>query len=104
MPRGIEKVDWDKVHELACEVGNATLGDDEVLSESRNEELLATLNELRIKYGEHPSILGTLGDFTENTEEKMALYSRALERAKELNYQDEIDEVEDSIHTLENEH
>jgi hypothetical protein len=104
MPLGIKKDDWDKVHELACEVVNATLGDDEVLRESRNEELLATLNELRIKYGEHPSILGTLGDFTENTKERMALYSKALGRAKELNYQDEIDEIEDSIHTLENEH
>ena len=100
MPKGINKSDWDKVHELACEVVNATLDEDDVLSESRNEELLGTLNDLRIKYGDHPSILGTLGDFSEDTNERMNYYNKALVRAKELNYQTEIDEIEDSIHSL----
>ena len=100
MPKGIEKEDWDRIHELACEVVNATLNEDEILSESRNETLLAALRELKEKYGKHPSILATIGDFTEEKEERMKIYSRALERAKEMNFEEEIFEITESIQDL----
>ncbi|MFW5883654.1 MAG: hypothetical protein ACOCVG_04730, partial [Verrucomicrobiota bacterium] len=84
-------------------VVNASLQGDEILTESKNESLLAFLGELRERYGEHPSILATIGDYTEDNEARMTIYQAALQRAIELNYESEIDLVKESIQELKDE-
>jgi hypothetical protein len=99
----IVKSDWDQVHELACDIVNAIAMDDEILSQSRRVSLLDLLNDLEQKYGEHPSIIATRGDFCENRDESMACFQKALKLARF--YKDEIEEIEilDSINNLEKE-
>lgn len=47
----IAKGDWDRVHELACEIANAALQNDDVLVDARQEELMCILDDLQLKYG-----------------------------------------------------
>ena len=77
----IAKVDWDRVHELACEIANATIQDDDVLSESKTEALMCVLKELEAKYGICSRITGTIADYAEG-DRQLALYREALSQAK----------------------
>lgn len=77
----IAKADWDRVHELACEIVNASGQDDLVLSDSRTEELICVLKELEAKYGACSKITATIADFAED-ERKLPLYREALQQAK----------------------
>jgi len=83
-PDGIPTPEWDRVHELAVEVANASMKDDAVLSEAKTEEMLCYLRELRIRHGDLPSILGTLADYTADDMERYELYSRGVAQAQRL--------------------
>lgn len=83
-PDGIPTSEWDRVHELALEVANASMQDDGVLSEAKTEELLAYLRELRVRHGELPSILGTLGDYMDDELQRYDLYARAVAEARRI--------------------
>jgi len=83
-PDGIPTPEWDRVHELAVEVANASMQDDAVLSEARTEEMLSYLRELRVRHGDLPSILGTLGDYTDDEVERYDLYARAVAEARRI--------------------
>ena len=83
-PDGIPTCEWDRVHELAVEVANAAMQDDAVLSEAKTEEMLCYLRELRIRHGDLPSILGTLGDYTDDEAEQYDLYARAVAEARRI--------------------
>jgi hypothetical protein len=77
----IEKSDWDRVHELAVEIANASGADDHVLSDSRTEELMHLLKELEAKYGTCSRITATVADYAEE-DKKPSLYREALRQAK----------------------
>ncbi len=96
----IAKSDWDQVTELACEVVNASSMDDDILSQSKLSRLFDVLDSLEEKYGEHPSITATRGDFTEDATEALIHLQKALSLARF--YQDEEEEAEilDSIENL----
>jgi len=79
-PDGIPTPEWDRVHELAVEVANASMQDDAVLSEAKTEEMLCYLRELRIRHGDLPSILGTLGDYTDDEAPGMICTHERLQR------------------------
>lgn len=102
MPKGISKDDWDVVHQLACDIVNASAAGDDVLSQSRTVEVIATLEDLLKKYGAHPSLLATIGDYLEDASERMVYYRKALALAKAQAYTEEIEEILDSISDLEN--
>ena len=76
--------EWDRVHELAVEVANAWMQDDAVLAEAKTEEMLCYLRELRVLHGDLPSILGTLGDYTDDEVEQYDLYARGVAEARRL--------------------
>jgi hypothetical protein len=57
----IAKVDWDRVHELVCEIANATSQND-VLAESKTETLMYILKEFEAKYGVCSRITATIAD------------------------------------------
>ena len=96
----IEKADWDRVHDLACEIVNATSINDGILSESKHLSLFSVLDELESKYGRHPSIIATRGDFTDDPNEALALFHQALELARFHDDKTEEEEILDSIENL----
>ncbi len=77
----ISKTDWDRVHELACEIANASGQDDDVLVESRTEALMCALRELESKYGVCSRITATVADYAEEGQ-RVALYREALSQAQ----------------------
>jgi hypothetical protein len=62
-------------------VVNATLSEDEVLHASRFAELCCVLSGLRDTYGQHPVLLETEADFTDEPSERVALYEQAKQAA-----------------------
>jgi len=78
----IAKPDWDQVHELACDIVNASGAEDSVLVASKTETLMIVLRELEVKYGPCSKIAATVADFTEEKEERPRLYQEALRLAK----------------------
>lgn len=78
----IAKSDWDQVHELACDIANASAQDDEVLSDSRTSALIDCLAELEKKYGPCSRITATKADYAEGKSERTALYAEALMQAR----------------------
>jgi hypothetical protein len=78
----IAKVDWDRVHELACEIASATSQDDDVLVESTTETLMCVLKGLEAKYGVCSRITATIADYAEDDRQQVSLYREALSQAK----------------------
>jgi hypothetical protein len=83
-PDGISTSEWDRVHELALEIANTSKQDDTVLPDAKTEEMLSYLRELRIRYGDLPSILGTLADYTDDEVERYDQYARATAEARRI--------------------
>lgn len=77
----IPKPDWNRVHELAVEIANASIQSDEVLAESKIEALQCVLKELATKYGSCSRIAATIADYSEE-ENRLSLYRDALALAK----------------------
>ncbi len=77
----ILKADWDRVHELDCQIANASAQDDHVLDASRTEALMCVLKELEAKYGTCSRITATIADFAKE-DRKLPLYWEALRQAK----------------------
>lgn len=100
MPKGISKSDWDQVTELACDVANASEAGDDKREAAASSKLLQYLSDLEEKYGEHPSIISTIGDFADGFEERMSYYERALALAREQGNTREEQETLDSIRHL----
>lgn len=74
--------DWDRVKNAAHPVLEATLADDDAVSDSMFIGLRETLQELRRKYGEHPVLLETEADFCSDPDDSIRLYAEALSIAQ----------------------
>src|SRR5690349_8210663 len=83
-PDGIPTREWDRVHELAVEVANASMQDDAVLSDTKTQEIVHYLRELQVRYGDLPSLLGTLADYADDDMERYDLYARGIAEALRL--------------------
>jgi len=77
-PDGISTEDWDRVHEIAVEVVNASAIEDDVLCEHHTQRLFGILDELESVYGRIPSVLATRADFTVEPAEAVSLHEEAL--------------------------
>lgn len=75
-------VDWSRVQDAARAVLNATLAGDAVLRASRFEELHLVVTELRATYGDHPALLETEADFSDDPAERRGLYQAGIEQAQ----------------------
>ena len=80
-PDGISTEDWDRVHELALQVVNATTGDDEEASAAATRQILTLLDDLERKYGPLPSLLATRADYVETPSERQHWWEAAHEQA-----------------------
>jgi hypothetical protein len=75
--------EWASVKDTALPVVNATLAKDAALHASRLIELRELLAGLRARYGNHPVLLETEADFADDDDERVELYRRAADTAKE---------------------
>lgn len=73
--------EWSRVSDAAFPLVNASLADDDVLYASLFIELQRVLAELRGRYGDHPVLLETEADFTDDNGQRICLYRRAIEVA-----------------------
>jgi hypothetical protein len=73
--------EWAAVKQAILPIVNATSAEDAVLQDSHFVALLDILAALRERYGEHPVLLETEADFTENDEERLQLYGKAIRLA-----------------------
>lgn len=71
------EAEWSNVEEAARAIVEATSIEDEILEAAQTARLEALLEDLRARYGEHPILLETKADFTNDVGERMALYERA---------------------------
>ena len=84
-PDGIATEDWDRVHELALEVVNASAEGEEAASEAATLRLRELLDELQQKYGPLPSLLATRADYiSDGPQERDYWLAAAYEQAEKL--------------------
>jgi hypothetical protein len=82
-PDGIATEDWDRVHELALEVVNASAEGEDARSQSAAVRLRELLDELQEKYGPLPSLLATRADYVSDApEERDYWLTAAYEQAE----------------------
>lgn len=60
------QLEWQKVQDAVHYLVNASLMDDSVLTESLFTDLLAVLDELQTRYGDHPILQETAADFCDD--------------------------------------
>lgn len=77
-PFPFTKAEWAAVGDAALGVVNAGMSDDADIRESHLCGLLDVLAELRAIHGDHPVLLETEADFTEDDGGRVALYQRAV--------------------------
>ena len=74
--------EWERVRQAGERGLNATLQDDDVLSASCFCDLQDVLTELREIYGNHPILIETEADFTDDPHVQQRLYEEALSIAE----------------------
>jgi hypothetical protein len=79
---GIPLTDWERVSELATEIANAALSDDDARTRDGEKRMRAYLRELQAKHGALPSILEIMGCYTDGRARKEKLFKQAFEIAQ----------------------
>lgn len=74
---------WDEVNEASLALVNASLADDDALRQSLFIELTIVLHRLRTIYGDHPTLIETEADFSDDPAERRLLYEQAIAVAVE---------------------
>jgi hypothetical protein len=97
----IPREDWDRVHEAALLIVNASEADDRTMVEVHTNGMMEILADLEGKYGRIPAILATRADFLDDYAERKALYLEALDLAIRAGDEDEILEIKDSMEMME---
>ena len=77
--------EWQKVEDASHLLVNATLENDTVLKASYFAELLAVLDELRRRHGDHPTLLETAADFCDDPSLRVDTYRSAIKLAEANN-------------------
>jgi uncharacterized ferritin-like protein (DUF455 family) len=72
------EAEWAAVIDASFAIMNAGFSDDTVMQDSHFVELQEVLATLRACYGDHPVLLETEADFTDDDFERLALYQRAV--------------------------
>ncbi|CAN5328633.1 hypothetical protein BH11PLA2_BH11PLA2_01380 [soil metagenome] len=82
-PFPFTKEEWNSVREAVLPVHNATLADDPIVRASHLIGLIEVLAGLRDVYGNHPVLLETEADFTEDEHDSITLYRQATDIASQ---------------------
>ena len=78
---GIKNADWNRVHEAALQVTNATIRADAGSQKRAGRALTDELDRLECKYGCLPSIVATRADFCNNPKLQVRLWTTAYQLA-----------------------
>jgi hypothetical protein len=78
----IPKDIYDRIHELAIDLANATIAEDRVLTETHYATLHAYCDEQAQRGRDCSFLWETLGDFTDDPEQSIIYYRRALALAR----------------------
>jgi len=81
---GITDADWDRVHELAVAIVNASAREEEAARVRARATLFTLLDQLDDKYGPKPSLLATRADYLESHEHREWLWRAAYTEALRL--------------------
>jgi len=73
--------EWAPVRSAALSILNADAAGDEVLKASLRLDMLDLLAGLRERHGDHPVLLETVADYTDNNTERAVLYRQAVDIA-----------------------
>ncbi|MGL6072558.1 MAG: hypothetical protein ACRC8S_00220 [Fimbriiglobus sp.] len=76
------KEEWAKVSDAALLIVNASSAEDDVLQASHFAGLQEVLADLQATHGEHPVLLETEADFTNDPDESIPLYRQAIRLAE----------------------
>ncbi len=76
--RPIPKDVYDHVADLACGMTNATLAEDVALHDSLYEQLRAFCQDQAARGVLHPFVIESLADYTDDLQEALRLYRKAL--------------------------
>ena len=94
------KKEWSEVHQIACDVANAALMDDDVLVAHHQGRMLELLDYLDATYGSNASLIATRADYTDDVIERRRLYERALGPARRSGDTTEEAEILESLADL----
>jgi hypothetical protein len=72
------KAEWEQVNAAVLDVANASLADDDVLQASCFLTAQEVLRSLRQKYGDHPVLLETEADISDENADRVVLYESAV--------------------------
>src|SRR5262249_28277770 len=76
------EAEWDPLKDAAESILDAYYAEDGVLEASHRIEILDQLARLRERHGDHPVLLETIADYTEDPPERILLYRQAIEIAE----------------------
>ena len=96
----ITKEAWEKFAAKACEMTNAVMAEDDVLTEVYRQQIHELLDELEVEFGKQSILLDTRGDFSEDPQKRRRLYMKALKLAREEGDQEQIEIVRQSLRDL----
>jgi hypothetical protein len=74
----IDQAEWDKVSDLAADIANLHLNNEDADDSNERAQLLNELYELRKKYGDKPEIIATIGDYHPDPIRKLAYLATAF--------------------------
>ncbi len=75
------EAEWAPVKDAALSILNASTAGDEILRASLLFEMLDLLAGLREQHGDHPVLLETIADYTDDDQERALLYRQAVDIA-----------------------
>src|SRR5688572_21558293 len=81
MSSDLDAREWEHIKEITLKITNAVLAGDEVLHAVYFDELFSYCEQLFEKHGQHPMLLATLADFTDDPGASLDYYSRASSEA-----------------------
>jgi hypothetical protein len=76
------KQEWSEVHQIACDIANSSLMDDDVLVAHHHERMTELLDRLDAIYGPNASLIATRADYADDLVERRQLYDSALKLAR----------------------
>lgn len=77
------EAEWAPIKEVSLSILNASYAEDEALGASLHLDMFDLLDGLRATHGDHPVLLETMADYSDDDAKRSALYRRATALAEE---------------------
>ena len=81
--------EWNIIIQIACDITNYTIANDNIAARGKRKEILEELVRLRSIYGEIPYIIEITAVYTRNTNKKLSLFELAYSLSSSTSEYDE---------------